>query len=942
MREPRQLDAAMAQKLSAGSVLPAAKRSDGSRNEKSKVLAAASPRAVDGRKACSSPPLLKVAPQSVETADHPGHGARPGGLRREIHGRLAGGSLQIHEIMIGDKDYPPYRLSLSVDGHQHNGKDGSMLGMWVQRDRKPNKTFWDWRSLTGELLLQPPGQEARDARTAPGQSADASMAALQRVIYQGRVHPGRLFVAVGGAGGGTSARSQPYSLRFSVEGRAGDEPGDALFCGTGRRVEGDSSCYEGDHWCGLRHGVGTATTKIGLLSGEWRLGQPYNAEGSFAMLCTKDGSLAREGVSGAAKAVFQGSFTLGRRGGERSSLTFQDGDRLVGSWSADGEFMEGTVRHTYTNGDAYDGGWRTTGIAGQKRGVRHGEGVLTRAGDGGDRLQGLWKDDWPWSMKAAGWWSGKRHCWWGEYRGDWEDGAPHGTGEAILLRTELEPVRFSGAWRAGQWCGDGLLALGPRSIRGTFRGTFHDCVVAQGFLEPGGGSFSGRLQEGKRTGDGVLHCSEGRYEGRFAGDEFEGEGNFVSADGTVEFRGSFARGRRHGPGYELRRGENGGVESFEGEWVEGERRRGILTAADGSKTKGTWANGCLDEALPVWRSCTIGDGSHWEGGWVGGQPHGKGVLTSAQGASLRGTFAKGALCPDKAAHADSVPHKGGTFDGSWRAGAPHGRGRLTYTSGAQLEGEWRGGEAHSCRGTLLLSGGHRFDGQVRSGAPDGRGSMRYANGARFEGTFRAGAPEDHGICFEPDGRRYEGQWHGGLRHGHGMVTLPTSARVSGSWARGALTASQKGSQEITGSYDQSRRQAAAALTPEWIAAPDKQQKQLEPSEPEPDRVSSDREHTDGTDTSQAMRGQVDQVPARPDFSRPLRLKKSEPANANEQKDEDVAGPHSDPPVGDAHGAIGMGSVPVVGCATALSDLLLLAGEIPSEKLLGLCLARVVT
>ena len=113
VREPRQLDAAMAQKLSAGSVLPAAKRSDGSRNEKSKVLAAASPRAVDGRKACSSPPLLKVAPQSVETADHPGHGARPGGLRREIHGRLAGGSLQIHEIMIGDKDYPPYRLSLS-------------------------------------------------------------------------------------------------------------------------------------------------------------------------------------------------------------------------------------------------------------------------------------------------------------------------------------------------------------------------------------------------------------------------------------------------------------------------------------------------------------------------------------------------------------------------------------------------------------------------------------------------------------------------------------------------------------------------------------------------------------------------------------------------------------------------------------------------------------
>ena len=66
------------------------------------------------------------------------------------------------------------------------------------------------------------------------------------------------------------------------------------------------------------------------------------------------------------------------------------------------------------------------------------------------------------------------------------------------------------------------------------------------------------------------------------------------------------------------------------------------------------------------------------------------------------------------------------------------------------------------------------------------------------------------------------------------------------------------------------------------------------------------------------------------------------ANANEQKDEDVAGPHSDPPVGDAHGAIGMGSVPVIGCATALSDLLLLAGEIPSEKLLGLCLARVVT
>ena len=93
-------------------------------------------------------------------------------------------------------------------------------------------------------------------------------------------------------------------------------------CGQGTLIKEDGEGYEGEWWCGVRHGGGKATLGGGKATlggggggggaaeGEWRCGRPWNTTGSVEMACSKEGKVHG---AGCVPAVFTGTIVNGER-----------------------------------------------------------------------------------------------------------------------------------------------------------------------------------------------------------------------------------------------------------------------------------------------------------------------------------------------------------------------------------------------------------------------------------------------------------------------------------------------------------------------------------------------------------------------------------------------------------------------------------------------------
>ena len=138
------------------------------------------------------------------------------------------------------------------------------------------------------------------------------------------------------------------------------------------------------------------------------------------------------------------------------------------------------------------------------------------------------------------------------------------------------------------------------------------------------GTYTGRLEDGKIQGPGVLEYDDGgRFEGEWFDGKRHGKGSYVSKDGEI-YEGEWSKDDKHGHGLLQ---DHTGAE-YLGEWINGKRQgRGRQIWASGAKYDGDFYNDLMHgQGLLRYEN-----GDQYEGGLFDGQRHGKGRMIWKEG-----------------------------------------------------------------------------------------------------------------------------------------------------------------------------------------------------------------------------------------------------------------------------------------------------------------------
>ncbi|KAL7575917.1 hypothetical protein ACA910_000716 [Epithemia clementina (nom. ined.)] len=192
------------------------------------------------------------------------------------------------------------------------------------------------------------------------------------------------------------------------------------------------------------------------------------------------------------------------------------------------------------------------------------------------------------------------------------------------------------------------------------------------FQWPSGETYDGDCVNGKKHGRGVHTWPDGKvYKGQYQNGYEHGFGTLTQADGVCRYRGQFSLGKRHGLGTQIwleknyegewkdnalcGRGKlswkNGSM--YEGEFLQGRYHgQGVYTeSTTGRKYGGSWVRGQKEgfgrETWPQtgevyegnyqrgrrngFGRYTMGDGSHYVGGWCNGERAGCGIHVTSNG-----------------------------------------------------------------------------------------------------------------------------------------------------------------------------------------------------------------------------------------------------------------------------------------------------------------------
>ena len=96
--------------------------------------------------------------------------------------------------------------------------------------------------------------------------------------------------------------------------------------------------------------------------------------------------------------------------------------------------------------------------------------------------------------------------------------------------------------------------------------------------------YEGDINNGKYHGKGKIVYNNGTiYEGDFINGKFNGKGKLIEAVHKFTYEGGFVNGNRHGIGKQINDDS-----TFDGEFVNDMRHKGICTYADGKVEDGYW------------------------------------------------------------------------------------------------------------------------------------------------------------------------------------------------------------------------------------------------------------------------------------------------------------------------------------------------------------------
>ncbi|XP_051836459.1 junctophilin-4 [Antechinus flavipes] len=326
-----------------------------------------------------------------------------------------------------------------------------------------------------------------------------------------------------------------------------------------------------------------------------------------------------------------------------------------------------------------------------------------------------------------------------------------------------------------------------------------------------GGCYVGGWEAGRAHGYGVCTGpgAQGEYSGCWA-HGFESLGVFTGPGGH-SYQGHWQQGKRDGLGVEQK-----SRWTYRGEWLGGLKGpAGVWESASGLRYAGLWKDGFQDG----YGTETYSDGGTYQGQWQAGKRHGYGVRQSVpfqQAALLRSprrtSLDSGHSDPptppiplplpgDEGGSPASGSRGGFVLAGPGDPDAASSRKRTPVTGGffrrSLLLSGLRAGGRRSSLGSKRGSLRSEVSSEVGSTGPPGSEASEppapvppaLIEGSATEvyaGEWRADRRSGYGVSQRSNGLRYEGEWLGNRRHGYGRTTRPDGSREEGKYKRNRL------------------------------------------------------------------------------------------------------------------------------------------------------------
>ncbi|MBK6365284.1 MAG: caspase family protein [Saprospiraceae bacterium] len=252
------------------------------------------------------------------------------------------------------------------------------------------------------------------------------------------------------------------------------------------------------------------------------------------------------------------------------------------------------------------------------------------------------------------------------YGGSFVKYFPHGYGKLMYKNGNV----YEGEWKRGKKEGRGMLTFAKGN---TYRGDFkNDVISGNGSMDyQNGDSYKGSWSANKSNGTGIYQFTNGdRYEGQFVSGFFDGFGIMYKKDGS-RYEGHWHKNKKHGDGVLFLVNGNQIAQKFSYNTLLKEEEKVVVATQNSFETpaKNKVTNSKFKDCNSVYcdqeyGKYVYGDGSRYEGYFVGGEGSGQGKCWYAGG---------------------------DVYSGTWKNHSPNGKGSMTFANGNRLSGDWEDG-----------------------------------------------------------------------------------------------------------------------------------------------------------------------------------------------------------------------------------------------------------
>ncbi|MDC0877830.1 hypothetical protein OAP73_06035 [Methylophilaceae bacterium] len=306
-----------------------------------------------------------------------------------------------------------------------------------------------------------------------------------------------------------------------------------------------------------------------------------------------------------------------------------------------------------------------------------------------------------------------------------------------------------------------------------------DCSEARGIchgvIQYENGTYTGRTDNGVRSGKGVSKYTSGKmkgctHKGLYEDDQTKGLGIVSCSDGR-KLQGLFNNGSLEGEGEAIY--ANGS--RYQGNFKNGIRYgQGTYTVFKGDVISGFWDGGYVIGQGKI----IYNNGDVYEGDLYEAKRHGWGTYTYADKTSITGLWENGKYIDEEPTVKQEDSKTGYDKEEEIRIAKAKEKMQQEHEARQENKGNRSGyvtpctSVAGSCYGEVKFDDGSSYIGNWLNGKMEGKGTFYFTNGDRAEGTFINGALNGPGIYYyanDPNrGDRAEGTFINGVLNGPGI------------------------------------------------------------------------------------------------------------------------------------------------------------------------------